>query len=81
MIDPAEVERLGLGLAQALARYSTRDLRKILEFAFENRVKGGAMPRQARLLEDFAEKIKSPIMPPRRRQSSNTIPISANGDR
>jgi hypothetical protein len=80
MIEPNEVERLGGELARLLARYSNGDLRKILNFAYANRVKGGAMPRLARLLEEFAAKIKSPITPqsPRSIETSEVLP---NGNR
>jgi hypothetical protein len=79
MIDSVEVERHGRALAQVLARYSTAELRKIMEFAYLNRVKGGAMPRLARLLEEFAVVIRSPITH-RSHRSSDTSQLAADGN-
>lgn len=61
MIDPAEVERLGTALTQAVACYSVRELRQILAFAYDHRVKGGSMRRLAELLEEYAVLIRTPV--------------------
>lgn len=59
MIEPGEVERLGGELAKLHACYSTADLRKVLNFAYANRLKGGALPTLARLLKEFATEIQT----------------------
>lgn len=60
MIEPKEVSRLGLGLAESVAKYSSADLEKILYFAYQNRIKGGSLSRLATILAKFALEIQAP---------------------
>ena len=73
MIHSKDVERLGHALAELHVRYNTADLKKILQFAHQNRRKGGDTSNLAKLLEEFAQELRSPRRVQYRQTSSQKV--------